>query len=133
MRYHIITIFPELFDSFLSASLLAKGREKGLIDFFLCNPRSFCLDKHRQVDDQIYGGGVGLLLKAEPILAALEAVVSSLDQTARVAVVFPSPSTVYFDQKTAHNFVDTYSDIILLCGRYEGIDYRVVSWCQQRF
>jgi len=57
MRYHIITIFPEIFDSFIDTSLLAKAREKQCIDFFFINPREFCSDRQRQVDDQIYGGG----------------------------------------------------------------------------
>ena len=133
MRYHIITIFPEIFDSFVATSLLAKAREKQLIDFSFITPRDFCTDKQRQVDDQIYGWGVWLLMKAPPIISAIQSVVASLWKDAKLAVIFPSPSLHYFDQWVAHTLTDTYTDIILLCGRYEWIDHRVELWCQKQF
>lgn len=133
MRYHIITIFPEIFESFVTTSLLAKAREKQLLEFFFINPRDFCEDKQRQVDDQIYGWWAGLLMKAPPIIAALQAIVSGLKKNAQVAFLFPSPSLTYFDQSIAHTLTDTYTDIVFLCGRYEGIDHRVELWCQQQF
>lgn len=133
MRYYIITLFPEIFNSFLDTSLLAKAREKKLIDFFFINPRDFCTDKQRQVDDQIYGGGAWLLMKAPPIIVAIQTVVAGLHASAQIAVVFPSPSSMYFDQELTHTLTDTYTDLIFLCGRYEWIDYRVELWCQEVF
>jgi tRNA (guanine37-N1)-methyltransferase len=133
MRYHIISIFPEIFDSFVSTSLLAKAREKSLIAFSFTNPRDFCTDKQRQVDDQIYGGGAGLLMKAPPIIAAIQSILSELEEHRQVAVVFPSPSPISFDQSTAHQLTEKYTDLIFICGRYEGIDHRVELWCQEQF
>ncbi len=133
MHFHIITIFPEIFDSFVTTSLLAKAHEKQLIDFLFINPRDFCTDKQRQVDDQIYGWWAGLLMKAPPIIAALQSIVSWLQEHMKLAVVFPSPSSVYFDQSVAHTLTDEYTDIVFVCGRYEGIDHRVELWCQQQF
>lgn len=133
MRYHIITIFPEIFDSFIDTSLLAKAREKQLIDFFFINPRDFCTDRQRQIDDQIYGGGAWLLMKAPPIIAAIQAVRTWLDDSARMGVVLPSPSSTYFDQELTHTLTDSYTDLVFVCGRYEWIDHRVELWCQQEF
>jgi tRNA (guanine37-N1)-methyltransferase len=132
MRYHIITIFPELFETFLTTSLLAKAREKRLIDFVFINPRDFCTDKQRQVDDEIYWWWVGLLIKAQPVIDALKSVMHTLNPVS-YAVVMPAPSTDYFWQQNAHQWTEKYTDLIFVCGRYEWIDHRVDLWCKQTF
>lgn len=132
MHYYIITIFPELFDSFLSTSLLAKAREKKLIDVTFVNPRDFTVDKQRQVDDQVYGGGVGLLMKAQPIIDAIKSVMT-LVSPSKTALILPEPSEHIFNQSDAHTWTNVYTDVILVCGRYEGIDHRVELWWKQVF
>lgn len=132
MRYHIITIFPEIFDSFVSTSLLAKARDKGLIDFFFINPRDFCTDKQRQVDDQIYGWGAGLLMKAQPVIDAIQSVMHQVTPSS-CSLVLPEPSECCFEQSHAHIWTEKYTDIIFVCGRYEGIDHRVELWGKQVF
>jgi tRNA (guanine37-N1)-methyltransferase len=78
MHLHIISLFPEIFDSFLSTSLLQKAQEKKLLSFHCINPRDYCSDKHQQIDDQVYGGGAGMLIKAQPIIDAVEEIITSL-------------------------------------------------------
>ena len=75
MHIHIISIFPEIFDSFISTSLIKKAQEKKILEFSYINPRQFCPDKHQQVDDTIYGGGAGLLMKAKPAIEAVESII----------------------------------------------------------
>jgi tRNA (guanine37-N1)-methyltransferase len=132
MRYHIITLFPEIFASFVTTSLLAKACEKGFIEFIFINPRDFCTDKQRQVDDEIYWWWAGLLIKAQPVIDALKSVVNRIDR-ARCAVVMPAPSTDYFWQQDAHSWTEKYTDLIFVCGRYEWIDHRVDLWCEKTF
>jgi len=137
MRYHIITIFPEIFQSFFSTSLIAKAQEKGLISFNLVNPRNFCDDKHQQIDDEPYGWGAGMLMKAQPMIDAIKSI--SRDQKPetrnqkKVKVILLWPSKEIFNQQMAHEFVDDYEHMILICGRYEWIDHRLELWCQQEF
>ena len=149
MHYHLITIFPEIFESFLATSLLAKAREKQLIDFSFTNPRDFCTDKQRQVDDQIYGGGAGLLMKAQPLIDAIREVESRIQnsesrkidnkkkqeqtKTRNIKILLLEPSLTVFDQQMAHTLTDEYTDLVLICGRYEGIDHRVELRCRQQF
>ena len=139
MHYHIITIFPEIFDSFLSCSLIAKAKEQGLLQFSFINPRNFCTDPQRQVDDAMYGGGAGLLMKAQPIIDAIKSILASQNMTTETwglrkrKVLLPRPSQQSFTQTTAHILAEESTDIILICGRYEGIDHRVDLRCQQLF
>lgn len=78
MHIHIISIFPEIFDNFINTSLIKKAREKKILSFDFVNPRIFCPGKHQQVDDTIYGGGAGLLMKAQPAIEAVESVIKSI-------------------------------------------------------
>lgn len=137
MHYHIITLFPEIFESFLSTSLIAKAQEKRLISCTLVNPRDFCTDKHKQIDDDPYGGGAGMLMKAEPVIDAIKYILGDSrlrgNDESSTKVILLWPSKEVFNQKMAHVFVDDYTDIIFICGRYEGIDHRVELWCQREF
>lgn len=131
MRIHIISLFPDIFDSFLQTSLIAKAQEKWLLDFSLINPRDFCTDKHQQIDDTVYGGGAGMLIKAEPIIAAVNTIIANISSKNRT-ILFPSPSKTIFAQKHAH-VLAKYDDLIIVCGRYEGIDYRREQYFQDRY
>lgn len=135
MHYYIVTIFPELFSSFLSTSLVAKAKEKWLLQFSFVNPRDFCLDTQKQVDDQIYGGGAGMLMKWQPIIDALRFITNSrtTPEERNIKVLLLKPSKTIFIQEYAHQLVNDYDAIVLVCGRYEGIDHRVELWCQQEF
>ncbi len=129
MQYHILTIFPEIFSSFLSTSLLAKAEDAGHIAVSLLNPRDYCTDPHRQIDDMPYGGGAGMLLKAEPVIAALRSIQRTGEKR---KIVFLRPSQQQFVQQTAHDRA-ACDDLVLICGRYEGIDHRVHLRCEKTY
>lgn len=126
MKITYISIFPEIFKSFVTTSLVAKAQEKKLLSFEVINPRTFCKDKHKQVDDEIYGWWTGLLMKAQPLIDAVELVIKENKLSRRCKrrrIVFLSPSQEIFDQNQAHAFAKM-KHIIFVCARYEGIDYR---------
>jgi len=131
MKIHIVSLFPDIFSNFLQTSLVSKAQEKDLLQFSLINPRSFCDDKHQQVDDTVYGGGAGMLIKAEPIIDAVHSVIDQISSDSW-AIVFPSPSQTVFQQKHAH-VLAKYDHIIFVCGRYEGIDYRWEQYFQDKY
>jgi tRNA (guanine37-N1)-methyltransferase len=120
MRFDIITIFPRMFDSVLCAGVLGKALEKGLIEVKVHDLRDFTSDKHRQVDDRPFGGKPGMVLKPEPVFAAVETV--RTDPGAAVCLL--SPQGVKFDTKVAEELAGK-PQVILICGRYEGVDERV--------
>lgn len=121
MKFTVLTLFPEIVDAFFKSSIMGKAVEKGLIQYELVNFRDFALDKHKTCDDYSYGGGAGMVLKAEPIALAFE----TLDRT-NARVILPSPSGRLFDQSMARELAEEES-IILLCGRYEGVDQRIID------
>jgi len=126
MKISYISIFPEIFKSFLTTSLIAKAQDKKLLSFECTNPRDFCEDKHKQVDDEIYGWWTGLLMKAQPLIDAVESVIKTNKLSKRCKrrrIVFLSPSKDVFCQNHAHEFAKM-KHIIFVCARYEGIDYR---------
>ena len=124
MRFHILTLFPELFTSVLSATMLQKAQERGAVQFALVNIRDFATDKHRVTDDTPYGGGHGMVMKPEPIVAALESLDSSAQRPRRILL---SPQGRVFTQGEAPALAQL-PEIALVCGRYEGIDERVRSF-----
>ena len=130
MNYHIISIFPEIFDSFLSTSLIARAIEDKKIFVDLVNPRDYCKDKHRQIDDEPYGGGAGMLMKAQPIIDSIKKL---RIENWKLKIILLNPSEVLYTQKIAHEIVDEYTDLVLICGRYEGLDERVSLWCKKEF
>ena len=137
MHYHIITIFPEIFDSFLSTSLIVRAIEDEKIFVDIVNPRDFCTDKNRQIDDEPYGGGAGMLIKAQPVIDSIKDVVNRTQKqetrNKKVKIMLLNPSETIYGQEMAHQIVDTYTDTVLICGRYEGIDERVKLWCEREF
>lgn len=121
MRIDIISLFPELIETFFQHSIIGRARAAGLLNLDVTNPRNFTYDRHHMVDDTIYGGGCGMLMKAEPLYAAVEAV---RRQVPRRRIIFMGPAGQTFTQAKARELA-TYDQLILLCGHYEGVDYRV--------
>jgi tRNA (guanine37-N1)-methyltransferase len=135
MRFHIVTIFPEIYESFLKTSLMNKAIEKGLLSFSFTNPRSFCPDKHQQVDDEIYGWGAGMLMKAEPVIKSVESIIVDNNLMARQnrKIVYMSPAEKVFNQETAYKYAKELQDIIIVNGRYEWIDYRFEQYMHDKY
>lgn len=120
VRIDIVTIFPEFF-SVLDVSLLGKARQTGLIDLEVHDLREFTHDRHRTVDDTPYGGGAGMVMKPEPWGEALDELIG--DET---TIIFPTPAGEVFTQATARE-LSTHPHLVFGCGRYEGIDQRVLD------
>lgn len=120
MKFDVLTLFPEMFES-LNQSIIRKGKEKGLIDINLVNIRDFSKNKHKQVDDTPYGGGAGMVMKADVVYDAYK----SLKAT-KAKVIYMSPQGKVLNQNKVQSLAKE-EHIILLCGHYEGIDQRVLD------
>ena len=125
MRIDAITVFPEMFD-WLNHSLIGKAQEKKLIQFSAVNPREFTNDVHKTVDDSPYGGGAGMVMKPEPLGQALDSLIDT-DTT----VIFPTPAGKLFNQEIAKE-LSAKKHLVFVCGRYEGIDQRVVDYADSK-
>ena len=123
MRFDIITLFPEFFTSPLGCGLLSKALAKEIASVHLTNPRDFTIDRHHKVDDESYGGGVGMVMKPEPIFAAVE----SLPVLPRRQVLFMSPQGEKIDRALFEELRYGYDQLVIVCGHYEGIDERVMN------
>lgn len=121
MDFEIVTLFPEMFASFLEASLLGKAVTAGRIRVMFTNPRDFTTDRHRSVDDAPYGGGVGMVLRPEPVVLAVEAAVRARGPAHRLLL---SPAGTPLVQARVRE-LSALPRLLLVCGRYEGIDERV--------
>lgn len=126
ITFHIITIFPKIFDSFLKESFIKKAQEKKLIKIKIYNLRDFATDKRKTVDDRPYGGGLGMVLKVEPIYRAVKFIKSKVKSQKPKVILF-TPRGEQFHQKMAYSF-SKLSHLILICGRYEGVDERVAKY-----
>jgi len=124
MNFHILTLFPDMVMQGLNTSIIGKAMEQELLSIEAVNIRDYAFNKHSSVDDYPYGGGAGMLMQAEPVYQAYQAVAGKLPQKPRV--VYLSPQGQTFHQKMAEQLAQE-SDLILLCGHYEGIDERVLE------
>ena len=122
MRFDIITIFPEIFDSIFSAGIVKKALEKDLLEIRIHNLRDYASDKHKQVDDRPFGGNPGMVFKPEPIFHAVEAV----KEKKSAQIILLSPQGRRFDHHLAESLARC-PQMVLICGRYEGVDERVVQ------
>lgn len=120
MQINILTLFPEFFTSPLNSSILKRGAAFGHFDCNLLNIRDFAFDKHKITDEKPFGGGCGMLLKAEPIFLAVE----SIPQNLNTRIIMPCPTGQLFNQKKAEELAKS-EQLIFICGHYEGIDERV--------
>jgi tRNA (guanine37-N1)-methyltransferase len=133
-KFHLITIFPEMFKSYLGESIIARALKTRKIGVKFYNPRSFTRDKHKKVDERPYGGGPGMVMTAEPILRAASAASrrklsaskgQSFSAASRLRVIILSPGGKLFTNEAAQKLAKSKQDLILIAGRYEGIDGRV--------
>jgi tRNA (guanine37-N1)-methyltransferase len=132
VRIDIVTIFPEFF-SVLDVSLLGKARQSGLIDLAVHDLRDYTYDRHRTVDDTPYGGGAGMVMKPEPWGEVFDSILyaSEAQQEQPPVIIFPSPAGELFTQPLAHELAGEHH-LVFGCGRYEGIDQRVVDYAATR-
>ncbi|QQR82676.1 tRNA (guanosine(37)-N1)-methyltransferase TrmD [Candidatus Campbellbacteria bacterium] len=126
MKCTVITLFPESIESYVNSSILKRAQEKKLLSVSFVNPRTFTTDAHHKVDDKPYGGGPGMVMKAEPILKAVESVLQkSKKKKERTKIIFFSPTGKQFTHVHARTLSKRYDHIIFIAGRYEGVDARV--------
>lgn len=121
MKIDVATLFPGIIESYFENSIMKKSIEKELINYTVTDIRDYAEDKHRTCDDTPYGGGAGMVLKAEPVAAALEALGAE-----RSRVVYPTPSGRVFDQNIAYELAQE-ERLLFICGRYEGLDQRIIE------
>jgi tRNA (guanine37-N1)-methyltransferase len=137
MKFTVLTLFPEITGAYFASSIMAKAVERGLIEYQAVQIRDYATDRHRSCDDAPYGGGPGMLMLCEPVGRAFEAVgvscrevvdgvVAEGRQNPDRLVVYLSPSGTLFNQKTAEELAGE-KELVLLCGRYEGVDQRVLD------
>ena len=125
-RFDVITIFPEIFGPFLELGMVGIARREGCVDIRVHDLREWTSDKHRSVDDAPYGGGPGMVMKAEPLVAAIEVLAGRKGEGRRARVLLLSPQGRRLDQATVRE-VAQQEHLVLVCGRYEGVDQRVVD------
>ena len=123
MKITVFTLFPEMFEGPLDASILKRAREQGLVQLSIINFRDYAVSKHKNVDDEPFGGGAGMLLKPEPIYAAFEAVAGPKERYGG-KVILMSPQGVPFSQEIASSLAEE-EELLILCGHYEGFDERI--------
>lgn len=120
MNFHVVTIFPGSFDSYINESILKRAQENKKIKINFYNPRDYTKDKHNKVDDRPYGGGPGMVMQVEPIVLAVEKIKAS-----KKKVILFSADGKQFSNDMAIKWAKNYKDIVFICGRYEGVDARV--------
>lgn len=122
MNVIVISLFPEMFESYFEHSMMLKAKKQGTLNLEVMNLRDFGLGPRKQVDDTVYGGGDGMLLKPEPVVAAIE---SAKEKLPAAKVYLMSPRGRVFNQEFAQELSNKPEDVILVCGRYEGFDERI--------
>ena len=127
MKITILTLFPEMFDGFLTNSIIKRAVSKGVVEVKIVNIRDYTKDKYGRVDNPPVGGGAGLIMKCQPIIDCLNAVKTSESHT-----ILLSPRGKTFNQEKAHFYQENIKDLIILCGHYEGIDERVNKYVDEQ-
>ncbi len=127
MRFDVVTIFPEMFDSVLGTSILKRAQKAKKISVRFHNPRDKARDKHHTVDDTPYGGGPGMVMKVEPIVRTLAAI----SRRRKSRVILLSAKGQRLNQKTVRDLRNHYNQLILVCGHYEGVDERVLDYIDE--
>lgn len=124
MKFHVMTLFPEMIENGLNTSILGRAASKGVLEFHTVNMRDYTLDKHGKVDDYPYGGGAGMLIQAQPVFDAYQSIATKSSKKLRTIYLTPQGRT--FDQKFAKELAGE-EELVFLCGHYEGIDERVLE------
>ena len=126
MQFHIVTIFPKIFDSYLKESIIGRARKSGAIEVCAHNLRDYTDDKHGKVDDTPYGGGAGMVLQVQPIFACVEKIKEQIINKNKTRIILFSAKGKKYTQRSAERLAK-YANLILICGRYEGVDERVAE------
>lgn len=129
MKIQIISLFPDMLPPVLETSMLWKAKEKNIVEFVYINLRDYGLGKRKQVDDIVYGGGDGMLLKPEPIILAIE---DAKRQSSKAKVILMTPRGDRFDQEKAKKIAEAEKDLIFICARYEGYDERIIKFVDEQ-
>lgn len=129
MRFLFITLFPEQIEQAAGHSIIKRAADAGLVEVICINPRDFATDRHRTVDDTPFGGGAGMVLKPEPMVAAIRMAKKQLPE-ARVIAMCPGGSTL--KQDIVEEYARSGQDLILVCGHYEGFDERIFNWVDEK-
>src|SRR3990167_2330380 len=124
MRFDIITIFPKSLRGYLNSSILGRAQKDKKIEINLHNLRNFAEDKHKKTDDKSFGGGPGMVIKAEPIIGAVSSILKRKNKSEKIKIILFSPAGKQFTQKMARDWAKKYDNLIMICGRYEGVDER---------
>jgi len=132
MHFELLSAVPELLEGYLGGSILGRAAESGVVSFEAFSLRSYGEGKHNQIDDAPYGGGSGMVMKPGPVVAALEAAQDRAAPSERVRVVMTHPAGGRLDREMARRLAKDYDRIVVLCGRYEGIDARVEAYVDER-
>ena len=127
MRFHIVTIFPRILDSYLKESIIGRAQKSQIIEIFTHNLRDYTTDKHGKVDDTPYGGGAGMVLQVQPIYGCVEKIKEQIGNKNRTRTIIFSAKGKRYTQRTAERLAK-YDNLILICGRYEGVDERVAEY-----
>lgn len=130
MKIQIITLFPEMFEGVLGSSMLWKASDRGIVEYSFVNLRDFGLGPRQQVDDTPYGGGDGMLLMVQPLVAAIDVAKS---KSPKSKVVLPTPRGKMYKQSDAKRLAAVDEDLIIICPRYEGYDERVTEWVDEQY
>jgi len=130
MKIQIISLFPEMFDGVLNASMLWKAQDKRVVEFEYINLRDFGHGLRKQVDDTPYGGGDGMLLKPEPVVAAIE---QAKANDPKALVILPTPRGKLYKQSEAKDLAAHARGLIIVCARYEGYDERITKWIDRQY
>jgi tRNA (guanine37-N1)-methyltransferase len=127
MRFHVLTIFPDIFDSYIHESLFKRAQKKKIVAVRAYNLRDFTKDKHRKVDDRPFGGGPGMVLQIQPVSDAVKFIKSKIKNKKKTRTILFSVRGKKLNAKTAKR-LSKYDNLILICGRYEGVDERVAKY-----
>jgi len=130
MRFHVLTIFPDIFGSYLGESLFKRAQKDKILSVKVHNIRDYTTDRHNKVDDRPFGGGPGMVLKVQPIFATIEAIKKAIARRlkkSKTRIILFSARGKKFDATTARRLATKYDELILICGRYEGVDERVAE------
>ncbi|HAT4768996.1 tRNA (guanosine(37)-N1)-methyltransferase TrmD [Clostridioides difficile] len=125
MRFHIMTLFPEIFNSYMDESIMKRAVEKGIIEVYIYNIRDFSNNKHKKVDDYPFGGGAGMVMTPQPIYDTYKHIITT-HNISNPSIIYLTPKGKVYNQSIAKQ-MSLKEDIILLCGHYEGVDERIID------
>ena len=126
MKFHVMTLFPELIENVLGESIIGRARKDGYISLECYNIRDYSADKHRKTDDTPFGGGMGMVMSCQPIFDCYAAVRNNIPKEAHTRVIYMSPKGRHFTHEVAKELA-SYDELVFLCGHYEGVDQRVID------